>query len=50
MSPMAALWGFLAFYVTCAALTWFAYTRKGGLLHDSAHGLGLSGPLLSPPL
>jgi NNP family nitrate/nitrite transporter-like MFS transporter len=37
-SPMAALWGFLAFYVTCAALTWFAYTRKGGLLHDIERG------------
>jgi len=29
-----ALWGFLIFYVTCLALTWFAYTRRGGLLHD----------------
>ncbi|MBU3993954.1 MAG: NarK family nitrate/nitrite MFS transporter [Alphaproteobacteria bacterium] len=37
-SPMAALWGFLAFYVTCAALTWLAYTRKGGLLHDIERG------------
>jgi NNP family nitrate/nitrite transporter-like MFS transporter len=33
-SPMAALWGFLIFYASCAALTWFAYTRRGGLLHD----------------
>jgi len=30
----AALWGFLVFYVTCLALTWFVYTRRGGLLHD----------------
>jgi NNP family nitrate/nitrite transporter-like MFS transporter len=29
-----ALWGFLIFYVTCLALTWFVYTRRGGLLHD----------------
>jgi NNP family nitrate/nitrite transporter-like MFS transporter len=32
--PQAALIGFLAFYATCLALTWFVYTRKGGLLHD----------------
>ena len=33
-----ALWGFIAFYVTCAALTWFVYTRPGGLLHDIERG------------
>ena len=32
--PEAALWGFLVFYVTCALITWFVYTRRGGLLHD----------------
>jgi NNP family nitrate/nitrite transporter-like MFS transporter len=32
--PTAALWGFMAFYVICAAVTWFFYTRRGGLLHD----------------
>ncbi|ODT66436.1 MAG: MFS transporter [Pelagibacterium sp. SCN 63-23] len=32
-SAMPALIGFLVFYVSCAALTWFAYTRRGGLLH-----------------
>ncbi|MDE0308894.1 MAG: MFS transporter [Acidiferrobacterales bacterium] len=32
--PTAALWGFLLFYVTCALLTWYVYTRRGGLLHD----------------
>ncbi len=32
--PEAALWGFLIFYVTCAVITWFVYTRRGGLLHD----------------
>ena len=37
-SPMAALWGFLIFYASCAALTWFVYTRRGGLLHDIERG------------
>jgi NNP family nitrate/nitrite transporter-like MFS transporter len=32
--PEAALWGFTAFYVTCLVVTWFYYTRPGGLLHD----------------
>jgi len=32
--PEAALWGFLLFYVSCLAITWAVYTRKGGLLHD----------------
>ena len=32
-TPAAALWGFLGFYVLCAALTWAYYTRRGGLLH-----------------
>ena len=31
--PSAALWGFLAFYVLCAVLTWAFYTRRGGLLY-----------------
>jgi MFS transporter, NNP family, nitrate/nitrite transporter len=32
-SPMPALIGFFIFYASCAALTWFVYTRPGGLLH-----------------
>jgi len=32
--PVAALWAFLIFYVTCALLTWWVYTRRGGSLHD----------------
>jgi NNP family nitrate/nitrite transporter-like MFS transporter len=32
--PIAALWGFLGFYVICLALTFLYYTRPGGLLHD----------------
>jgi NNP family nitrate/nitrite transporter-like MFS transporter len=37
-TPHAALYGFIAFYASCAALTWWAYTRKGGLLHDVERG------------
>ena len=36
--PSVALWGFMAFYVTCVAITWFFYTRRGGLLHDIERG------------
>ena len=36
--PQAALWAFLVFYVSCAALTWFVYTRRGGMLHDIERG------------
>ena len=32
--PSAALWSFLIFYISCVALTWFVYTRAGGMLHD----------------
>jgi NNP family nitrate/nitrite transporter-like MFS transporter len=43
--PEAALWCFLIFYVTCAALTWFVYTRSGGLLYDIERGTPGPGPL-----
>ncbi|QLC23899.1 MFS transporter [Parasphingopyxis algicola] len=36
--PDAALWGFLIFYAACAAVTWFVYSRRGGLLHDIERG------------
>ena len=36
--PSAALWAFLFFYVSCAAVTWWFYTRPGGLLHDIERG------------
>lgn len=36
--PVAALWGFMAFYAVCLALTWFYYTRRGGLLYSAEHG------------
>ncbi len=29
----AALWGFLIFYISCAALTWLAYSGPRGILH-----------------
>jgi len=35
--PELALWSFLVFYATCAALTWFCYTRRSGLLYDIEH-------------
>ncbi|MGI9522962.1 MAG: nitrate/nitrite transporter [Hyphomicrobiaceae bacterium] len=37
--PSAALWAFLIFYVSCAAVTWWFYTRPAGLLHDIERGL-----------
>ncbi|WP_425359631.1 nitrate/nitrite transporter [Enterovirga rhinocerotis] len=40
-SVETALWAFLAFYVSCLAITWIVYARKGGLLHDVEHGRGL---------
>ena len=33
-SATAALIGFLLFYVSCLAITWFVYARRGGLLFD----------------
>jgi NNP family nitrate/nitrite transporter-like MFS transporter len=32
--PQAALLVFLAFYLSCIAITWWFYTRPGGLLRD----------------
>jgi len=36
--PSAALWSFLIFYVTCVAVTWWFYSRPGGLLYDVERG------------
>ncbi len=36
--PAAALWGFMAFYILCAVLTWAYYTRRGGLLYTAERG------------
>ena len=33
----AALYGFLGFYVSCLFITWWFYTRHGGLLFDLEH-------------
>jgi NNP family nitrate/nitrite transporter-like MFS transporter len=46
--PEMALWGFMAFYVTCVAVTWAFYTRRGGLLHDIERGGSLP-PTASQP-
>jgi len=37
-SASGALYGFLAFYLTCIFATWFFYTRRGGLLFDVERG------------
>ena len=36
--PQMALYGFLIFYVSCIAITWWFYTRRDGLLFDIEHG------------
>ncbi len=41
-----ALWGFLVFYLTCIGLTWYVYTRRGGLLHKIERGL--KSPAMAP--
>ena len=43
-----ALWCFMAFYVTCVAITWFFYTRRGGLLRDIERGRSLP-PVAAQP-
>ena len=37
-SAAPAFYGFIAFYVSCIAVTWFFYTRRNGLLHDIERG------------
>jgi NNP family nitrate/nitrite transporter-like MFS transporter len=41
----AALWAFLVFYLSCIAITWWFYTRRGALLRDIERG----GPSPSTP-
>lgn len=36
--PQVALWAFMIFYLSCAGLTWFVYTRRGGMLYDIERG------------
>ena len=40
----AALYGFLIFYMSCIAITWWFYTRRGGLLFDVERGGGPQAP------
>jgi NNP family nitrate/nitrite transporter-like MFS transporter len=48
-SAALALYGFLAFYVSCIAITWFVYTRRGGLLFETERGrLPSPAPSISP--
>ena len=47
--PEMALWGFLIFYVTCIAITWGFYTRRGGLLYDIERGGSLPPATPQPP-
>jgi NNP family nitrate/nitrite transporter-like MFS transporter len=47
--PIAALWMFLIFYVSCLLVTWWFYTRRGGLLHDiERQPQTLAEPSISP--
>ncbi len=40
----AALYAFLIFYLSCIAITWWVYTRRGGLLFDIERGGGPQAP------
>jgi NNP family nitrate/nitrite transporter-like MFS transporter len=48
-APQAALWCFLAFYVSCVLVTWFVYTRRGGILHDIERGRPSKEPEYAAP-
>jgi NNP family nitrate/nitrite transporter-like MFS transporter len=39
-SANAALWGFLMFYVSCAAMTWLVYSGPRGMLHSIERRMG----------
>ena len=43
-----ALWGFIGFYITCVAITWWFYTRRGGLLRDIERGGSLPPASMQP--
>ncbi|MCA1952536.1 MAG: MFS transporter [Hyphomicrobiales bacterium] len=50
-SAAGALYAFLGFYLISIAVTWWFYTRKGGLLYDIEHGGGpaaSAGPAMRP--
>jgi NNP family nitrate/nitrite transporter-like MFS transporter len=44
----AALWGFFVFYVSCLAITWFYYTRRGALLWDVERRAAPTTPTAQP--
>jgi NNP family nitrate/nitrite transporter-like MFS transporter len=46
--PEAALWIFLVFYISCVALTWWVYARRGGLLYDVERGKTPPAPRTAP--
>lgn len=46
--PQAALWAFLIFYLSCIAVTWWFYTRRGGLLRDIERGKDIDKPARPP--
>ncbi len=46
----AALYAFLGFYVICIGVTWWFYTRRGGLLHDIERARTPSKPPLAQGL
>jgi len=47
--PEGALWAFLIFYASCAAITWFIYSRKGGMLHAIERSREKSAQPTNPP-
>jgi NNP family nitrate/nitrite transporter-like MFS transporter len=44
--PEMALWAFMLFYTSCIAITWWVYTRPGGLLHDIERGIAARRPAM----
>jgi NNP family nitrate/nitrite transporter-like MFS transporter len=43
----AALYAFLAFYVSCLLITWWVYARPGGLLFDVESNRSGAGPAVT---
>ncbi|PWG01727.1 nitrate/nitrite transporter [Sphingosinicella humi] len=46
-APEAALWGFLLFYLSCAALTWLVYSGPKGMLRSLERGIRNKEPALA---
>jgi hypothetical protein len=44
-----ALYAFLGFYVSCIAITWWFYTRRGGLLYDVERGKATPSAVTNSP-